>query len=206
MVAQAPAALAAEPVPTAILARTSTSTLQDPGASVGRQIRSCEAWLPAGWFTAAVYTDVESGATDLSARSLTDSRRVLTEAGLPRDGGMADLLAEAASPSPRFAVVVCEDIERSARDTFNALKLEKELSRQGIPLFAPDEPADIAGVNATAILVRRVKQGVAEWYKLQLKEQTWKGFEEHNAEGWNIGSPPHGYSAERHPHPNPMKA
>ena len=37
----------------------------------------------------------------------------LAGAGLPRDGGMADLLAEAASPAPKFAAVVCEDIERS---------------------------------------------------------------------------------------------
>jgi hypothetical protein len=44
-----------------------------------------------------------------------------------------NLLREAASPVPRFAAVVCEDIERSGRDMFNALKLEKELSRQGIP-------------------------------------------------------------------------
>src|SRR5205085_4864147 len=85
-------------------------------------------------------------------------------AGIPRDGGMADLLTEAKAPLPRFAAVVCEDIERSARDTFNALKLEKELSREGIPLFATDEPASIEGVNATTVLVRRVKQGVAEWF------------------------------------------
>jgi hypothetical protein len=115
---------------------------------------------------------------------------------------LTDLLTEAASPSPRFAVVVCEDIERSARDTFNALRLEKELSRNGIPLFATDEPADIAGVNATTVLVRRVKQGVAEWYRLQLKERAWKGWTEHNAAGWNVGVPPYGYTAERHPHPN----
>jgi site-specific DNA recombinase len=119
---------------------------------------------------------------------------------------MADLLAEAASPSPCFAVVVCEDIERSARDTFNALKLEKELSRHGIPLFATDEPADIAGVNATTVLARRVKQGVAEWYRLQLKEKAWKEWTEHNAAGWNVGVPPYGYTAQRHPHPNPLKA
>jgi site-specific DNA recombinase len=209
MVTTAPAApgtLTAEPVPVAIAARTSTLLLQDPVASVRRQIRACQAWLPAGWFIAAVYSDVESGATDLDARSRTESHRVLTDAGLPRDGGMADLLAEAASPAPRFAVVVCEDIERSARDTFNALKLEKELSRHGIPLFATDEPADIAGGNATTVLVRRVKQGVAEWYRLQLKEKVWKGFAEHTAEGWNIGTPPHGYTAERHQHPNPLKA
>ncbi len=195
-----------EPVPVAVLARTSTLALQDPVASVRRQLRACQAWLPAGWFIAAVYSDVESGATDINARGQGDAHRVLTDAGLPRDGGMADLLTEAASPSPRFAVVVCEDIERSARDTFNALKLEKELSRHGIPLFATDEPADIAGVNATTVLVRRVKQGVAEWYRLQLKEKAWKGWTEHNAAGWNVGVPPYGYTAQRHPHPNPLKA
>jgi hypothetical protein len=31
-------------------------------------------------------------------------------------------------------------------------------------------------VKATSILVRRVKQGVAEWFRLQLKEKAWKGF------------------------------
>ena len=119
---------------------------------------------------------------------------------------MADLLTEATAPAPRFAAVVCEDIERSGRDMFNALKLEKELSRQGIPLFATDEPADIEGVNATTVLVRRVKQGVAEWYRLQLKEKIWKGLIEHSLDGWNIGTPPYGYAAERIPHPVPFKA
>ena len=89
---------------------------------------------------------------------------------------------------------------------FNALKLEKELSREGIPLFATDEPADIEGVNATTVLVRGVKQGVAEWFRLQLKEKIWKGLIEHSLDGWNIGSPPYGYAAERIPHPVPYKA
>jgi len=38
---------------------------------------------------------------------------------------MADLLREAARHSTLFAVVVCEDIERSARNTFNARRLER---------------------------------------------------------------------------------
>jgi len=88
---------------------------------------------------------------------------------------MADLLREASSPAPRFAAVICEDIERSGRDMFNALKLEKELSRQGILLFATDVPADIEGVNATTVLVRRVKQGVAEWYLLPVAEDADEG-------------------------------
>jgi site-specific DNA recombinase len=119
---------------------------------------------------------------------------------------MADLLGEAASPMPRFAAVICEGIERSGRDTFNALKLEKKLSRQGIPVFATDEPIVIDGVNATTVLVRRVKQGVAEWFRLQLKEKTWKGMAEHALDGWNIGPAPYGYLADRVPHPVPVKA
>jgi site-specific DNA recombinase len=196
----------AEPVPVAVYCRTSTLGLQDPVASVRRQLRSCQDWLPAGWFIAAVFADVESGGTDLEARGQGDGWRVLTDAGLPRDGGIADLLSEAASPVPRFAAVVCEDIERSARDMLSALRLEKQLTAQGIPLFATDEPADIAGMNATTVLVRRVKQGVAEWYRIQLKEKVWKGLAEHSMDGWNIGPAPYGYAADRIPHPNPVKA
>ena len=110
------------------------------------------------------------------------------------------------APVPKFAAVICEDIERSGRDTFNALKLEKKLSRNGIPLFATDEPAHIDGVNATTVLVRRMKQGVAEWFRLQLKEKTWKGLVEHSLDGWNIGPAPYGYTADRIPHPVPVKA
>ncbi len=188
-----PADVPAKPVPVAFIGRTSTLALQDPRASLNRQLRAAREWLPAGWFLAAVYWDIESGGIDLEQRSQGDAYKEFADAGLPRDGGMADLLREASSPAPRFAAVVCEDIERSGRDMFNALKLEKELSRQGIPLFATDEPADIEGVNATTVLVRRVKQGVAEWYRLQLKEKIWKGLFEHSLDGWNIGTPPYGY-------------
>jgi DNA invertase Pin-like site-specific DNA recombinase len=162
--------------------------------------------MPPGWYIAAVFADVESGAIDIENRSKTGSWHVLTGAGLQRDGGMADMLAEAASPEPRFAVVACEDIERSARDTYNSLRIERELSSNGIILCATDEPASIEGANATMILVRRVKQGVAEWYRLQLKEKIWKGLQEHHLAGWNTGPVPYGYAASRHPHPNPMKA
>jgi len=154
----------------------------------------------------ACYWDIESGGIDLEDRSKTTSYQQFTAAGLPRDGGMADLLAEAAAPEPRFAAVVCEDIERSGRDTFNALKLERELSDHGVMLFATDEPAGIAGANATTVLVRRVKQGVAEWFRLQIKDKAWKGLQEHSLAGWNIGPAPYGYLPDRTPHPVPYKA
>ena len=49
----------AEAVPVAILARTSTLALQDPYASLNRQISSAREWLPPGFFVAGYYWDVE---------------------------------------------------------------------------------------------------------------------------------------------------
>ena len=98
---------------------------------------------------------------------------------------------------------MCEDIERSGRDTFNALKLERQLGDAGIPLFATDEPINVEGMNATTILIRRVKQGIAEWYRFQLKEKAWRGFEQHTLDGYNIGGAPYGYRRRPDPAPQP---
>ena len=97
---EGPRTAPAEPVPVAILARTSTVALQDPVASLSRQIRSCQAWLPHGWHVAGYYWDIESGALDLEARSQGQAWQPFAAAGIPRDGGMADLLTEASAPSP----------------------------------------------------------------------------------------------------------
>jgi hypothetical protein len=203
---QTPDLLTGPRVPVAFAGRTSTLTMQDPVASMRRQVRSSQEKLPPGWFFAAWYWDIESGGLDLEARGHGSLHELVPEIGIPRDGGLADLLAEAHAPQPRFAAVICEDIERSGRDTFNALKLEKELSACGVPLFATDEPINLEGVNATTVLVRRVKQGVAEWFRLQIKEKAWKGLREHCLDGWNIGPPPYGYTGQRVPHPVAVKA
>jgi len=50
-----------EPVPVAVLARTSTLVLQDPAASLRRQITSTREWLPPGFYVAGYYWDVEVG-------------------------------------------------------------------------------------------------------------------------------------------------
>jgi hypothetical protein len=147
----------AEPVPVAFIGRTSTLVMQDPAASLRRQARECQAKLPAGWYIAAWFWDIESGGLPTDQRGHGSAHEQFGGIGIPRDGGLADLLAEAASPAPRFAAVICEDIERSGRDTYYALQLEKQLTLAGIPLFATDEPIDVAGANATTVLVRRVK-------------------------------------------------
>jgi hypothetical protein len=203
--AQVTSSAPAEPVPVAFLGRTSTLLLQDPAASLRRQAREVQEKLPPGWFISTWFWDIESGGLDIEQRGHGDAHQQV-DVGLPRDGGLAALLAEAADPAPRFAAVMCEDIERSGRDTFNALKLERQLGDAGIPLFATDEPINVEGMNATTILIRRVKQGIAEWYRFALKEKAWRGFEQHTLDGYNIGGAPYGYHPERIPHPNSGKA
>ena len=51
-----------------------------------------------------------------------------------------------------------------------------------------------------------MKQGFAEYFRLQIKEKCWQGLVEHAIDGWNIGPAPYGYSADRIPHPAPGKA
>jgi site-specific DNA recombinase len=134
----------AEPVPVAFIGRTSTLVMQDPAASIRRQVRESEAKLAPGFFISRYFWDIESGGLPTEQRGHGTAHEQLADIGIPRDGGLADLLAEAASPVPGFAAVICADIERSGRDTYYALQLEKQLTLAGIPLFASDEPIDIA--------------------------------------------------------------
>jgi hypothetical protein len=101
--------------------------------------------------------------------------------------------------------VICESIDRIARRTYLGAKIEHELEQAGVALFAADEPILLSGKRATAILTRRVKQGVAEWYVLEMLEKSWDGACEHTRQGWNVGRPPYGYQAEPIPHPVPAR-
>ena len=196
----------AEPIPVAMLGRTSTLELQDPYGSITRQITSVREWLPEGFYIDGFYWDIESGGLDLDQRGHSDNWAPFVAKGLPRTGGLADLLAEARSAAPRFAAVVCEDIERSGRDTYNALRLERELGSSDILLFATDEPLDLEGTEPATILLRRTKQNIAEYFRLQLKQKMWRGMRTHAAEGYNLGKVLDGYLPNKIPHPAPAKA
>ena len=56
--------------------------------------------------------------------------------------------------------MIVESIDRLSRITADSTRVEQELEHIGVGLFAADEPMT---ANATSILTRRVKQGVAEW-------------------------------------------
>src|SRR2546421_12670048 len=106
--AQVTSTAPAEPVPVAFLGRTSTLLLQDPAASLRRQAREVQAKLPPGWFIAAYFWDIESGGLDIEQRGHRTPHQE-GDVGLPRDGGLAALLAAAARPAPAFAPGLGDD-------------------------------------------------------------------------------------------------
>ncbi len=187
----------------AFYGRVSTEDAQDPSLSLPRQLAACERVLQAGGGEiVAFYWDIESGRKKLSDRGRgADADRFGVT--LRRDGGLPQLLA-ATTNGRGFDAVIVESIDRLSRMTADATRIERDLEQRDIGLFAADEPMT---ANATSILTRRVKQGVAEWYVRDLIEKSRRGMEESVRQGWHTGGPvPYGYLLEPHPHPNPQKA
>ena len=187
----------------AFAARTSDDELQDPTISLPRQLRNCRAALPANAVIVAFYWDVESGRKDLDNRGTGAHDKF--DLAIPRDGGLPDLLAEAARQDRRFDAVICESVDRIARLMHQSTSIEHDLERVGVPIFAADEGVETTRRKSTKILVRRTKQMLAEWYVRQMLELSWDGFCEHTAQGWNVGAPPYGYNGDKVPHPVPAK-
>ena len=193
-------------VPVAFAGRTSTLALQDPVASMRRQLRDCQDWLPAGFVHRRLVTGTSSPAAWTSSSAATAPRIGRS----PTSASPATAAWPTCWPKPPARAPVRRRDLRGHRAVrprhLQRAEAGEATVPAGIPLFATDEPIDVEGMNATTLLVRRVKQGVAEWYRFQLKEKAWKGLIEHALDGWNIGPAPYGYAAERIPHPIPVKA
>jgi site-specific DNA recombinase len=65
-----------------------------------------------------------------------------TGLSLSRDGGLANLLAEAARHDRRFHAVACASIDRIARPTHLLTQIEHELEQAGVALLVADEGID----------------------------------------------------------------
>jgi site-specific DNA recombinase len=195
--------VSAKPMRLAFYARVSTEDEQDPSLSIPRQLTSCKRQTETVGEIVATYWDIESGRKDLDLRGNGTNGGAFS-VPVPREGGIADLLRASRQTSPPFDAVIVESIDRLSRMTADATRIERELEQRDIGLFASDEPME---ASATAILTRRVKQGVAEWYVRDLIEKSRRGMEESVRQGWHTGGPvPYGYMLEPHPHPNPHKA
>ena len=186
----------------AFYGRVSTDDAQDPSLSIPRQLGKCdEALAPIGERVTLTFWDVESGRKALEDRG-NGKRDWTAEVDVPRVGGLPELLRS--TQEGEVDAVIVESIDRLSRMTADGTRIERELEERDVALFAADEPLNS---SATAILTRRVKQGVAEWYVRDLIERSRAGMEESVRQGWHTGGPaPYGYVLDPHPHPNPQKA
>jgi site-specific DNA recombinase len=105
------------------MARVSTKDMQDPTLSLPRQLANCQRMLPDTGVIVCNFYDVESGRMDLDARGRGKVHE-LFDIPIPRDGGIADLLAEAERPDRRFDYVICEGIDRTARRMYYGVQIE----------------------------------------------------------------------------------
>ncbi|MEU1993552.1 recombinase family protein [Nocardia gamkensis] len=193
----------------AFVGRTSTEDSQDPTLSIPRQLSTCGAklaGLPVKVVIVAHYWDIETGRLDLDARGHS-AAHTRFDVPVPRDGGIADLLAAAAGKDRGFDVVIAEQVSRTARDTRASTEFEHRLRQNDIQLWCANEPIDLGGGDpaATTMLLRGMNRAIADWYVRNLLEQSRAGVEQHIKAGYNIGKIPHGYSANRIPHPVPAK-
>lgn len=184
--------------------RVSSDDAQDPSLSIPRQLLACERAVGAsGGEITCCYWDVESGRKALEDRG-QGSRAWRAKVAVPWQGGLPELLAATYHGEHPFYAVIVESIDRLSRITADATRIERELEQRDVGLFAADEPMS---TDATSVLTRRVKQGIAEWYVRDLIEKSRRGMEESVRQGWHTGGrAPYGYALEQHQHPNPSKA
>ena len=87
------------PVPVAFLGRTSTLVLQNPRASLRRQVRATQEKLPPGFWIAAYFWDIESGGLD-SRTGGTPIRGSRPTPGCPATAGWPTCWPRPARPGP----------------------------------------------------------------------------------------------------------
>ena len=121
---------------------------------------------------------------------------------IPRDGGIAELLAEAERADRRFVAVVCESIERVARVTYYGTKIEYRAGagrRRATRRGRRHRPvAATRGENARQPPPGPYPPGQAGHLRVvcrDMLELSWDGFTVAHRTGFNIGKPPYGYTA-----------
>jgi hypothetical protein len=189
-----------------MLARTSTLALQDPLASLNRQIRSGQEWLPPGWYIAAYYWDVESGGIDLEARSQGQDWKQFAAAGIPPRRRHGRPAHRSQGPGPAFRRRGVRRHRAVRPRHLQRAETGKGTVRAGHPAIRHRRARQYRRHQRHHRTCPPGEQGVAEWLRLQIKEKAWKGLKEHSLAAWNIGPAPYGYVAERIPHPVPAKA
>ena len=183
--------------------RVSTEDEQDPTLSFPRQLQNAERHVEeASGRVVAHYYDIESGTRAYAARG--SGGLAGFDIPIPRDGGLQDLLADAARRPARFDRVIVESISRLSRNSSVAFRVEDELRQAGVRLCAADEPME---ESFGTIVLRHVNIGIARGYHHELIVKSRQGQETSTRQGWHTGGVAlYGYRFVTHDHPSSHKA
>jgi site-specific DNA recombinase len=102
------------------------------------------------------------------------------------------------------AVLVVYSISRLSRSTLHTLSIAEELDKAGCELVSIQENIDTT--TPAGRVVFRVLAALSEFERDQLAERTRHGMAQKRAQGFRIGSVPHGYKADKGGRLVPVKA
>ena len=183
--------------------RCSEEELQNPELSLERQLHNCGASVARwGGHIVVVYYEIETGSSSYERRG-TRTNLAGYNLPIPRAGGLHELVRDAQrSPRP-FDRVVCESINRLARNPAVTFSVEEQLLRAGVLLHCTDEPFE---ESFGSIVLRHLNVGLARGYLFNLKKASREGVQAGIRKGWHMGGAAlYGYQFARQEHPNPHK-
>ena len=203
---QAPAATSGptSQVPVAFLGRTSNERLQDPIASLRRQVRKSHAWLPPGCQIVACYWDVESGGltwkTGARQRHLADRRRRRhpPRRRLCRPADRREI------PHPRLRVRGLRE-HRALRPghATTPCNWNGNCRTRGFRCSPPTSRSTSKGSTPPPSWSAGSSKASPNGSGSNSKTNVWSGLKEHSLDGWNLGKVPIGYLGGKPPAPQP---
>ena len=155
----------------ALYARVSSQE-QVEGFSLDAQLKAMREFaLHKGWETAGEYTDA-----GFSAR--TDDRPEFKR-----------LIADA--KAKRFDVIVVHKFDRFSRRREDAVTYKAVLKRIGVQVYSVTEPVEPE--SPSSVILEGMLEVIAEWYSVNLSQETSKGKRERAFQGLYNGDIPFGY-------------
>ncbi len=172
------------------------------GGAVGRKWVRCPGTASRRGRIVAHYYDIESGTRSYAAQG--PGGLAGFDIPIPRDGGLQDLLADAAKRPARLDRVIVASISRLSRDSSVVFRVEDELRSAGVRLCATDEPLE---ESFGTIVLRHVNIGIAPGYHHELMVKSRQSQESSTRQGSHTGGVAlYGYRFVTHDHPSPHKA
>ncbi len=189
-------------VPMAFIGRTSTATMQDPVESLRKQLRLSRNGCQKGSTSPATTGTWSRAGPTWTCAAAPASGSSSPPPASPATGGWPTCAPPSHPGRPRSPPSSARTSSGPGATCTTRCGWSGNCDAAGIAIFATDEPIDAPAPEAATILVRRMKQGIAEYFRYNLKAQMWEGLRQYAIAGHNTGPLP--LRVRRGPHRPPQ--